>query len=257
MIERNEIIQILKERLYPYPFAHAMWLEGADSNQMVDQYSDIDFWLDVDDESEEEAVRVVEQILEDISPIEYRYVMNHSHPKIRQRIYHIKGTNPYLMIDFCWQLHSRDPKECCFIRGSRIETPLILFDKSGVISFRDFDINEFHAANRERFNECRHLYTQHSRVVKYCYRGQYLEAYAYYNRYVLEPIVDMLRILYTPANAEYYLVHISNHIPEECVKRLEYFARISSIEDILYKTEEAKGWFDLLSMEAGKKYGYL
>jgi hypothetical protein len=256
MMQRNDIINALKEKLFPLPYVNALWLEGADANGMVDEYSDFDFNVDIDDEYETDAIAAVEQILNEISPLDYKYVMNHGHPKMRQRIYHISGTSPYMAIDFCWQLHSRDPKESCFIRDSKVEFPLVLFDKTGVISYRDFDINEFHASNRERLKECLYHYSQHDRVIKYVNRGLYLEAYAYYNRYVLEPLIDMLRILYTPANTDYYLIHISQHIPEECVRRLEHFACISSLNDIEERISEAKGWFFSLHDEIEKVYGY-
>jgi hypothetical protein len=255
MIQRNVIIETLKERLFPLTYVHALWLEGADANGMVDEYSDIDICMDIDDPFETEAIEEVEQILNDIAPVDYRYVMHHGHPKLRQRIYHISGTSPYLSIDFSWQLHSRDPKESCFIRESRIEFPLVLFDKTGVISYKDLDINEFHTDNANRYKECLYRYTQHDRVMKYVYRGHYLEAYAYYNRYVLEPLIDLLRILYTPAFANYYLIHISNHLPEEYVRKLEYFARLSTIEDITERVGEAKEWFDSLGKEVKREYG--
>lgn len=255
-MQRSDIINTLKEKLFPLTYTNALWLEGADANGMVDEYSDLDIYLDINDENEADAVAAVEHILNDLSPLDYKYVMKHGHPKLRQRIYHLSGTNPYLAVDFCWQLHSRDPKESCFIRNSKVETPLVLFDKTGVISYKDFDINEFHANNRERFNECLYRYTQHERVIKYVNRGLYPEAYAYYNRYVLEPLIDMLRIIYTPANAEYYLIHISQHIPEELVRKLEYFARLASLEDIKSRIPKAEEWFSSLRGEVEKAYGY-
>jgi hypothetical protein len=91
--------------------------------------------------------------------------------------------------------------------------------------------------------------------MKYINRGLYLEAYAYYNRYVLEPLIDMLRILYTPANTVYYLIHISQHIPEECTARLEYYARIASLQDIRDKIQPAQEWFAKLREDVEMVYG--
>jgi len=42
MLLRNSIIQRLHAKLEPLPFIHALWLEGADANGHVDEYSDID-----------------------------------------------------------------------------------------------------------------------------------------------------------------------------------------------------------------------
>jgi hypothetical protein len=80
----------------------------------------------------------------------------------------------------------------------------------------------------------------------------YLEAYAYYNRYVLEPLVDMLRLIHTPSHAHYYLIHISQHIPKSQVEKLEFFAKISSLKDIEEKTLLAETWFLELMLEQEK-----
>ena len=82
--------------LQPLSFINAFWLEGADANDTVDEYSDIDFWVDFDDEFEDSAYKAVEAALASISAIDYKYVMSHDHPKIRQRIYHLENTSEYL-----------------------------------------------------------------------------------------------------------------------------------------------------------------
>lgn len=43
MLSREEIIQSLKEFSQNKPYVNAMWLEGADGINNVDEYSDIDF----------------------------------------------------------------------------------------------------------------------------------------------------------------------------------------------------------------------
>ena len=63
---------------------------------------------------------------------------------------------------------------------------------------------------------------------------------------MLEPLIDLLRLIYTPAYANYYLVHISQHIPETERERLEYFARIDSFDDMAERIPLAGKWFDEL-----------
>lgn len=245
MLDRNVIIAKLTEALKPLPFAYAFWIEGADANGTADEYSDIDFWVDFEDEYEDKAIEAVENALSELAEIDYKYVMRHEHPQIRQRIYHLAGTSEYLMIDFCWQLHSRP--EYAFHENDNIETARVVFDKRSIIKYKSFDLSEFSEQNRIRLEEAKYRRTQHNRAVKYVWRGQYLEAYAYYNRYVLEPLVDLLRLIYTPAHTEYYFVHITQHIPETERKKLEYFAQIGSISDISERIPQAAEWFDELA----------
>ena len=112
-----------------------------------------------------------------------------------------------------------------------------------IFLYKPLDLTVYAKWNIKRFNEAKYRRTQHNRVMKYVHRGLYLEAYAYYNRYALEPLIDLLRLIHTPASANYYLVHISHHVPSDERERLEYFAKISTLDEIAEKTSEAGDWF--------------
>ena len=47
-MNREQIIEYLKKFSIEKPYVNAMWLEGADGIGRVDEYSDIDFWFDVE-----------------------------------------------------------------------------------------------------------------------------------------------------------------------------------------------------------------
>ena len=55
IINRKQIVEKLKERLELLNFIYALWLEGADASGMVDEYSDVDFWVNFEDEYKNEA----------------------------------------------------------------------------------------------------------------------------------------------------------------------------------------------------------
>jgi predicted nucleotidyltransferase len=59
--QRQEILAYLQAKLEPHPHVHALWLEGADARNKVDEYSDIDLWLDVEDGHEESVLLKLEQ----------------------------------------------------------------------------------------------------------------------------------------------------------------------------------------------------
>jgi len=246
MLDRETITDKLQEVLEPLPYIHAFWLEGADATGTADEYSDIDFWVDFEDEYEEQAYEAVENALTGLAVIDYKHIVRHSHPKIRQRIYHLAGTSEYLMIDFCWQLHSRPKDEYAYIENDTIEAVKVVFDKDDIIRYRPLDLSAFVEENTHRLEETKYRRAQHIRAEKYVRRGQYLEAYSYYYKYVFEPLVDLLRLIFTPAYADYYLIHISQHIPAAERERLEYFARISSLDDMEEKIPQAAQWFDEL-----------
>ena len=220
------------------------YLPGAPARAIYAKsgFADRELITNFADENEAEAIVATEDALREIAELDYKYVMNHSHPQIRQRIYHLQGTSEYLMIDFCWQLHSRPRNSYSYYENDQIEAVKVIFDKDSIIRYRPYDQSAFTTSNAALLEEMKYRYTQHSRVIKYVRRGLYPEAFAYYQRYVLEPLVCLLRILYTPAYTDYGFVHISKHIPKVSADRLTYFSQVSSFGDIEQKTAEAKDW---------------
>ncbi len=243
---RELITNTLRGTLEPLPFVYALWLEGADAGGTADEYSDMDFWVDFEDEYEAQAIAAVENALSGIAEMDYRHIMRHGHPKIRQRVYHLAGTSEYLLIDFCWQLHSRPKDEYTYTEGDTVEAVKVIFDKDSIIRYKPLDLAVFSDENKRRLEESVYRRSQQIRVEKYVRRGQYLEAYAYYNKYALEPLIDLLRLIYTPAHADYYLIHISQHIPAAEREKLEDFARLCSPDDLAEKLALAGKWFDEL-----------
>jgi len=252
MIDANDLISKLRENLEPLPYIYAFWLEGSYAAGTADEYSDIDFWIDFGDEHEEKAIEAVENILAELAEIDYKYITpQHPHPQIRQRTYHLAGTSEYFAIDFCWQLHSRD--EYAFYENDTVESIKVIFDKNNVIKYKPLVLSDFAQQNKARLDKAKYRREQYSRVEKYVRRGQYLEAYAYYGHYVLEPLIELIRLIYTPAYMDYHLIHISLHIPENECKKLEYFAQAGSLDDIAEKIPQAGKWFDeLVGLIEGK-----
>lgn len=73
MVMREKIINILHKSLEPLAYIHSFWLEAADANGTVDTYSDLDFWVDCDDEYEMQAMDAVEAALMKVSNEEDEY----------------------------------------------------------------------------------------------------------------------------------------------------------------------------------------
>jgi hypothetical protein len=230
-ISREEIIDFISSKLREDDKIFAMWLEGSDGLGRSDEYSDLDFWFDAEDGYETVVLDKCTSILEGISELDFIEYVKHPHPKIFQRNLHIKGTSEFLLIDICVQSHSRGSEGCTFVKGDIAEYPLVIFDKKDVIKIIDepaLDNNRI----LEAMTNCIKTYEQRSRLVKYIKRNNYLEACAYYDKYVRQPIVCLYRILYTPQHYDYGLVHISNHLPEEIVIQIEGLYKPRSVKDI-------------------------
>lgn len=253
-IDRYTIIDVIRDKFISMNEVHAYWLEGADALNAVDEYSDIDIWLDVEDGYEDIVFQLAEDEFLRLGNLDFKFSVNHKHPKIKQNYYHIEGTSEYLIIDFCIQSHSRDRNEVKYVDGDILEFPKVIFDKSGVITISISEEQIDICLIRNIINEVIGKYKQHSRVIKYVERNNYPEAFIYYLKYVADPLIELLRIKYTPKYHYLHLIHISNHMPQEEINRLEYYYQISSLNDIRIKTIEAKETCNKLIKEVEKIY---
>ncbi len=234
-INRYIIIQEIEKEFIDNPKVYAYWLEGADGLDKVDEYSDIDIVLDVEDGFESDIFIATERVLLNLGELDVNYKVNHQHPKIHQKLYHIKNSNEYLIIDFCIQSHSRPQSESTFVKGDILEFPKIIFDKYNVITIVEQQEEYNIEILKERVEELISRYKQHSRVIKYVERGTFAEAFMYYMKYVADPLVELARIQYTPKYFYLHMIHISDHIPKRVVEELENSTRL-----VVLKTSEIR-----------------
>lgn len=239
---RQEIIENLKTTFIEDTRVHAMWLEGSDGTGQVDAYSDIDLVLDVMDGHEEAIFTAIERALSTLGTLDMQIKSPVGHPKIQTRFYRLKEGGPYLILDVSIQSHSRKPEESHFVKGDRVEVPVILFDKGQVIGYRDYDWQEIKAGMADRLLAIEALYAQHARVDKYLKRGHYLEALLYYGKYVVEPIVDLVRMCHIPEHFYLHLIHISDHVPaadRQLLEKLYQNDSLASIEQNMGLAQQA------------------
>lgn len=251
MLDRDQIIEYLREFGFAKSYVNAMWLEGADGIGQVDAYSDIDFWFDVEQTCQETFLYECIAELEKLAGIDSR--VDNIRRNIAQSNIHLENTPEYLTLDICVQSHEiRGMNVTCFVENDIAEQPLILFDKKNIISFREEMINEEEI--RKAFWDSKNRILQMSRVRKYIHRNQYLEAYGKYLENVAEPLVSMARLLYTPRHYEYALCHISRHLPEETVGELMPFFQVTSLEEIETNLQRADQLFRKYEKELREKY---
>ena len=242
MISRQSIISSLK-LLEKDPKIHACWLEGADAHKRADRFSDIDIWIDVSDSYVSLAFKKVEKLLSSFGDVDFSFEKEHSHPKIRQRFYHLKGTSEYLILDMCVQKHSRI---FWYTSGYEDEKVSIIFDKSKVIKFKKLDKLKLEKKTKEKIKalDSSFLFFQ-VWVEKEINRKHFLQSLAAYQKYILIPLVELIRLKYTPTKSGYHLSGISkDNIPQPIVKQLEDLYKISSIEDIKKKMKKANKLFE-------------
>ena len=231
-ISREEIIHTLSTGLKKNKAVFALWLEGADSNNTVDKFSDIDVWFDVADGKEKEVFRAVERVLRKLDEVTSLGLLDNPNPQIMTRAYHLAHTPSTLLIDICIQRHSR---KFVFIKEHTHEYPKVLFDKHGVIKFKNLYTAQERQVRKKRIEHLWNTYSQQSRIIARVKRKDFLEALLYYHKWALAPLVELLRIRYSPLKREYHLKHVSRDLPKKVVSQLEDLYRVASVEDIQSK----------------------
>lgn len=228
-LDRDYIIEYIKEYASSKDYVYAMWLEGADGLNLVDEYSDLDFWFDVEDSKRDIFIHDLVNHLSLIGKIDSR--MDQSTKDIYQSNIRLENTSEYLTIDLAAQNDSRDREDTCFTKGSITEVPLVIFDKKNIITYHEpYEIDKDEL--KTVFEQKKNRILQYSRVTKYIKRNQYLECFMEYEKQILKPIVTIARLIYTSDIYDYELCHISRHLPKSIVDKIAQLYKVNSFEDI-------------------------
>ena len=246
---RSRIIAALTERLKREPDVRAVWLEGADAAGYVDEFSDIDLCCSVEASLLENVGALAQSALETIGPVDM--VNRLSGPDFqRHTVFHLAGSSPFLLIDFVAYQAGRGSK---FIAGDEIEQPLVVFDRGGVVVYCSPEEAKARQDRPGRLRELRESVAQVSRLEKYLARGNFLEAFGYYHKWLLMPLIEVLRMKYTPLHPDYYIVHISRHLPADVLAQLEDLAKFNSIAELELKSKAAVRLFEETASELAAK----
>jgi len=253
--ERDQLIAVLRDRLQADPRVLACWLEGADATGSVDTFSDIDFCAAVIEGAIAGGMQEAREALTALGRLDIDHQLV-ADPDRHHVVFHVSGTSPDLLVDFCLYVD----RGSTFVSNDPIERPLVLFDRADVVRFVDPKRQLQILEPAQRLQALRQQIAQHRRVLKHVRRGEFLEAFGYYQRWVLEPLIEAQRMLHTPLHPDYYIVHISRHLPAPVVERLERLFQVASLEELVGKVTDAVVWFaetaGLVHEEIGaRRYG--
>lgn len=165
-MERNQIIEALVELLRGDKHVHALWLEGSDATGKVDSYSDIDICASID----AEAIDTVFEKIQAYFMIDSIHE-NRPNDSERQLVFHIVNTDKYHMVDFNAYVYG--VAGTTFVSGDMIDTCKVIFDKDGIIQYKEYDPDDGAGERTYWKEESAYRFSQISRVEKYCLRGLY------------------------------------------------------------------------------------
>jgi hypothetical protein len=245
VVGRTEVLLGLREELERLDYVQAMWEAGAVSFGRVDDWSDIDLQVVVDDDRVEQALDVIEAALGRISPIDLRHRLReptwHGHSQV---FYRLREASPFLLIDLVVMKASAGDK---FLEPETHGSPLVYFDKSNAVVFEPFDADALAEKLRERKAELAVLFDLFQVLtLKEINRGNDIEAFAFYQAYTLRPLIQLLRMIHDPVRHNFHTRYVHYALPREDVERLRKLFYVSDVEELRTRREEAETWFNEL-----------
>jgi hypothetical protein len=189
-----------------------------------------------------DAYVVAEAALSALSPITLRYEIPqptwHGHWQV---LYRLRDASEFLVIDLVVMKHSNPNR---FLEPEIHGEVLVHFDKRDVTKVKALDRDGHLARLRARVETLRVLFSIFQILTeKELNRSNMIEALHFYQNYTLRPLVEVLRIKYTPFHYNFHARYIHYELPGEVVKKLETLFFVRDGEDLRRKRDEAERWF--------------
>ncbi len=243
MCSRENIVSSIIEAIKDEKFIYAAWQGGAIAFNRVDQWSDIDLIIDTDEDKFDEVFNIIERTLNSISKIKHSF--GSIQPIVKgafQKIYKLKDTSDYLFVEICLLPHTGKEKLLELeIHGN----PVIHFDKTNVTVGHKIDNDEFAEMLERRLGTLINIYEIYQYTInKELNRGNYGEAFAFYFAFSLNPLIEILRMRYSPYHYNFRSRYIYYELPNNIVQKLQKLYFVSDHNDLEYKHKQISEWFE-------------
>lgn len=241
MLTRDVIIRTLAATLEPLDYVHAFYEGGAAAFNRIDNWSDIDLYLVVENDKVNEAFRAVEQALNSLSRIKQKHkIPRLPWPGVSQAFYRLEDTNEYLIIDFVILKLSSPTK---FLEPEIHGNVIFYFKKSGWVSHPRLDKGELVRKLDEKLERLQARFTMFNHFVqKEINRGNYLEALDLYYNLILGGLIEILRIENNPFHHDFKMRYVHYELSSETLERLRHLHFVRDENDLQEKYREATEW---------------
>lgn len=251
-LKRETVIQTLANALKPLSYVYAFYEGGAAAFGRVDEWSDIDLYLIVEDTKVDESFLAVEETLKSISSIKQKYeVIQLPWPGVSQAFYRLENASEYLTIDLAI-LKLNSPEK--FLQAEIHGNVVFYFNKLDKINVPRFDRDVFVEKIGERLKRLQGRFDMFNNFVqKEINRGNFLEALDLYYTLVLGSLVEVFRIKHNPVHFDFRMRYVYYELSPEAVAELERLYFVKNVEELQAKYREAAEWFKKAISEVDRK----
>lgn len=241
-VTRDDLIGALRKATEPRDDVDALYLGGSDGFGRTDDYSDIDAVVLVAPGAGETVLDAVEAGLETLGAIAHRWDVGTSFHGCPQRFLRVAGAGEWLDIDIV-AIDPDAPER--FDEPERHGEPLVVFDKSGAVRPGTIDRDALRARLTERIDAIgAALPFLAGSVQKYVARDDPVAAAAAYRAYLLNPLVEALRIRHDPYRHDYGAHYLRDDLPPDTYDRLSALVLPAGVEDLPAKATAARRFLE-------------
>lgn len=215
-ISRSTLIDHLHARFADEPHVLAAWLGGSDASGRVDELSDIDLQLIAEDATVERCFDDLHRFVEELAPIAVRYRLPEpTWHGFAQEFLRLERCDPNHVIDFL-VIPASTPPERRMLEPERHGTAHALFDRGTWLVAPRLDQDAHRNRMRRRFEALRATVDLHAPLItRSAARGLEIETQAFYQRFGIQALVELLRMRHSPDRFDFGLRYLDRDLPAE------------------------------------------
>ncbi|XMB85916.1 aminoglycoside 6-adenylyltransferase [Mycoplasmatota bacterium WC44] len=233
MKSREEIIKSIIDAAKLSKHINAAWELGAVAFDRVDEFSDIDLVFVVDDDFFEETFDTLEDTLKEIAPLEHKLgAPNNISNGAYQNVYRLEGYSEFLVIEICFIPSSTSHKPV----EKEIHGEIIVhLDKRNILNQKT-NVLALARTMKDRYEKLKQVIEVYQFTVKKeIMRNNPTEAYFYYFSVTLNPLLELVRMHYSPFHYNFRHRYVYFELPQRIVEEIEEFTFIKNLEDLEFK----------------------
>ncbi len=223
---KQDVLQTIIDTLKPMPDILAAWEGGSKANGTSDQYSDVDLSI--------YSKTPLQEVLERVEASLAKYNVVHAYRETKsawgagmlQRFIFLKDAPDFFYVDVAAFDGSNEKLMNDFFEVERHGTPVIHFDKQGIVKLTHTDLEALFKRQQNRLAEILQIFPVYKTLVqKEMQRGKAIDAIAFYQNGLVRPLVEVLGMVHRPYKFDFGFRYLHSQMPPE-VSRL--------VEDLLY-----------------------
>lgn len=251
---REQFRKRIMDLFAPEPWMHAIWEGGSAATGFLDDLSDLDLGLVVDDDRVEHAFTLFEELLEKNYTITKRFRTPepswHGHS---QCYYFIEKCPPHFYVDLLVEKLSSGSR---LIEPDRHGRSVIWLNKGDLLKPEPTPEDEMFKRNREFFAmQAAACPISETETAKQLQRGNEIDAMLEYQGFIQRRLASLLNLKYRPAKYDFGIRYGDREYPRDVAERVIHLLYAGSIHDIKPLFMEASAWARELMEELRQTYG--